>query len=182
MELDTLKDDILVAGLREVNPHIYKIVFEIYNPRLLHYALKSFAIPSNEVEDLISDTWVALFRKKDTIESQIHLTRFLFFTLRNKYRSRINRIYLDKERCVRWCELNNEEYEDQDANIRETMLQAIVKEINEIEGQAGVIIRMYFIDGLKPKDISQQLNISVQTVMNVKYRVIQKLKQEYPSF
>lgn len=68
--------------LKKGNPSAFKDVFRILYPRLKGYC-KLFVADENKVEDLIQETFITLWEKRNTIKSNQAIESYLFVILRN---------------------------------------------------------------------------------------------------
>ena len=80
---DPHNEKALFARIADGDGQAFAQIHELYKARLLYYA-RRFQLEWHEVEDLVADTFLVLWRSKQQIKSDTHIRNFLFITVRNK--------------------------------------------------------------------------------------------------
>lgn len=128
-------------------------------------------------EDIVQEAFVKLWEKHADFESFPAIRSFLYISVKN---ASLN--YLEKGKV-------KQKHQDyllkNDPNIEQSILHGIIEAevlqhiVSTIEGlpeQCRKIIKMTFLEGLKPKDIAAKLGVAVSTVNNQKMRGLSLLK------
>lgn len=142
----------------EYSPYIYKIIDNIVGTSL------SFA----DKEEIISDTFYLLWKNQDKINN--NLKSYLAAIAKNcaYYKLRTNKI--------------NYEYDD---NLKQEIyisnidnILTIKEKLKKLDALEQNIFNLYYIKGLKIKEISKLLNKSISYTKVKLYRIRKKLKEE----
>jgi RNA polymerase sigma-70 factor (family 1) len=154
---------------------VFKMVFKQYYKPLCLYA--SRYIDEEEVEDIVEDVFVNLWKGDQTFKSETHLKSYLYLATRN---SCINKIKTSKHASERQYQFFLES-EHQDKEVLYSMIEAeiitqLYSSLEKLPPQSQKIIKMYYLDGDSNAEIAQKLNISIQTVKNLKRKGVVKLK------
>lgn len=129
-------------------------------------------------EDIVQESFVKLWEKHADFDTFPAIRSFLYTTVKN---AAFN--FLEKNKVKQ----KHQNYVLQnDFNIEQSILHGIIEAevlhniistIETLPEQCQRIIKMTFLDGLKPKDISVKLGISISTVNNQKMRGLSLLKE-----
>ncbi|NOY96811.1 MAG: RNA polymerase sigma-70 factor [Chlorobi bacterium] len=155
---------------------LFKQVFNSYYQTLVNFALK---FVNNDIEiarDIVQDTFIELW-ENDVIQSDIiHIKAFLYTTTRNKSlnilkHKKVQENYLSNS-------LNNIKSERYyiDHIIQMETMHLIKRAIDILPEQSKEVILLN-LKGLKNKEISEQIGITVDTVKYHKtraYRILRK--------
>lgn len=164
-------DDI---DVKKLNKDSYKAVFELY-----FYSLCSFAyrfIPDTFiVEDLVQETFISLWNKKNDFEHLNALKSFLYTSVRNKCLNHIKHQIILKKREEG---LLHELESDQNFSgniIEEETFNQLYQEIKRLP-KASQEVMLLALNGLKNQEIADELEISINTVKTQKKIAYSKLK------
>jgi len=159
-----------------------EVLFDRYYNSLANFAFL-FLKDEEASKGVISELFITLWVKRETIFIQDNLKSYLYKSVRNAV--------VSLKRKEKWTKVGFEEIEIGriEAITPETLLlnkefdEKIESLLHDLPKKAGLVFRMKKIDGLKYKEIADILDISEKTVENHIGNAVKKLKailEEHP--
>ena len=156
----------------------FELLFDKYYSPLCNFTYL-FIKDKNICEEVVSDVFVNIWLKRHQIEIQKELKYYL-------YRSTKNQLIATIRKQKPTTSINNREIVESDI-INSLSPEALLlkKELNtkinelfdDLPKQAGLVLRLKKIDGLKYSEISELLGISEKTVENHITNAIKRIKK-----
>ncbi len=179
--LQTLNTDEYALWLSFKNGDLkaFSCIYETYIGVLYNYG---YHIVQDEavVKDAIQDLFTHLWRSKDNLSPTNSIKYYLFRALRR----RIHLISKEKQLLLPLSDILSDHHHTHSAEdflIKEEMKQeqvnALRKAITKLPDRQHEVIRLYFFDGFDFDEIADIMQINEQSVRNLIYRSILKLKQ-----
>lgn len=141
----------------EYSNYVYKIIDNIIGPSL----------PYEDKEEIVSDTFYLLWKNNSSIKT--NLKSYLASIARNCAYEKLRKSNIEFE----YRELNNiEDNKDIDK------LLIIKEKLNKLSQKEKELFSMFYLEGIKVKEISKLLHINVPTLKVRLYRLRKKLKEE----
>lgn len=175
-----MNDNRLLERIKSGNASYYEEVFRKYYQSLCLFALKYVKDP-DEAEEIVQEMFVRIWQKKESLAVTTSLKSYLYQAVRNA--------------CLNHLKHNNVKLEYQKraidatsaANAGDTLvaleLEARITEtLNKLPPERKKIFLMSRNEGLKYREISEKLNISIKTVENQMSKALQFLKTELMDF
>ena len=133
-------------------------LYLIYYPKLVRFA-KEFVIQEEDAENITQDVFIILWENRDFIEHIDNMNAYLFRLVRNKCLDYLKHKVFEQ----RYVESVQTSYEVDvvEDNDTEILIRAA---INSLPKRCRDIFLLSRVEGLKYKEISEQLGISVNTV------------------
>ena len=158
--------------------HIYKL----YYPKMFSFA-KNYVLANEDAENIVQDVFVVLWEKKDEIELSVSLTTYLFTLVKNRCLNFLRHqlieeeynTYLKEELNFKLYSLESLDYSYQSEKELQEIIQRALDTLPERCREIFIKSR---IEGLKYKEISEELGISVNTVENQMVTALKKLREE----
>ncbi|SCD19059.1 RNA polymerase sigma-70 factor [Proteiniphilum saccharofermentans] len=147
--------------------------FCTYYRQLCLYALH-FMGNAEEAEDVVQETFVSLWNKREQIESIRSVKSYLYTAVRNNCLTRIR----DAKPTTSLDILPDEQFAEEDQMKRAEMEARIWKMIDELPERRREIFLMAKRDGISYKEIAEQTGLSVKTVENHVFRAMQSLRNK----
>ncbi|WP_255313466.1 RNA polymerase sigma-70 factor [Flavobacterium hibernum] len=150
----------------------YKELFYSLYPRLVSY---SYGLVKDNflAEEVVGNVMLQLWENRVKFEKIIDVKSYLYTMVRNGS-------FLILKNEQKGIQLNNElshETLDFDFNILEEELYAtLIEALNSLPEKCKEVFELSCIEGLKYRDIAEQLNISINTVKSQRARAIELLK------
>ncbi len=152
-------------------------VYNEYYFRVYEFASKY--LPSGQdAEDITADSFAKLWQRRGEFASLDHIRAFLFTTAKNAC---LNFLQHSKIKDAKHADilhslttsLRDNFYLEE---IRAELMTLVYAEVEKMPAKMKEIFLLSYREGLKPAEIAERLNISVQTVSNQKVNAINLLK------
>lgn len=155
-------------------------LYRSYYPALCFYALK-IVDDRESVKDIVDEVFTKLIVLEKKFSETDNVRAWLYTATRNASFDYLKREKHAKERQFEFSvnEQPNDQYYDGEL-IRAELLSRILQEIKLLPGNAGKIIEMSFLKGMKNERIAMDLGLSEKTVRNLKSSGIAILKSRIP--
>jgi RNA polymerase sigma-70 factor (family 1) len=165
----------------------YKELYLLMFDSLFRFSC-SFVKSRQVAQELVSDVFIKLWQIRGQLNTINNLKTYLFGITKNfslNYLARSSRdvyiqlenIELDETEMVSAIEFKSPE----DLYISKETIKNILQAIRDLPPQCQIIFSLVKMEGLKYKDVSQLLNISVFTVRNQVAIAIKKIEDALPS-
>lgn len=162
-----------VSGDDSAFTKIYnKYYFAVYQ-----HALRWLA-DRQDAEDITADTFVKLWNNRSRFSSQDEISGFLHVTTRNAcydFLKHANVVSRKQGDLIQWYE-SGEKADENASEIWEEFAKVVYSKVDKMPKRMREIFLLSYEQGLKPAEIAEKLNLSVQTVSNQKYAAINLLK------
>lgn len=187
-------DAFLIEGVQRGEPTAWHDVIDRYQGRLLSFARRMLAQPS-DAEDLVQDTFMGLLRSLRNYDADRSLETYLFAILRNKLhdhfrkghrgqRQSLDQLDLDEspgnwiERATPSTQLADEETLDAQRGALIRCLRSWVEQCEEQRRfQELMIVEMLMVLGLRNKEVAADLSLTETAVAGVKFRVLERWRE-----
>jgi RNA polymerase sigma-70 factor (ECF subfamily) len=167
----------------------FDAIFRKTYSRLYFYAL-SLLSDESDAEDVVEEVFVELWRRRDELEWGDKLGSFLYRAIytrslnmikRNgKSTKRLNALNDINAKRMEWLSGMTQEPTNnmEDAELR----RAINNAIDELPQKCGRVFRMSYLNGMRNKDIAEEMELSVRTVEAHMYNALQFLRKRLKQF
>jgi len=173
-----LDDYTLADNIRKNNENAFKTLFERYYKKLVDYTF-SFTGNLQEAEDIVQQTFITLWTNRKKINTTKSIKSYLYKITYNNYidtyrKQKYKESFFDeiKERALR-DRINNEE------DIIEQRISKLKIVIESLPEKCKEILQMNKFQGLKYKEIADQLDISVKTVESHMHTAFKKIRKAF---
>lgn len=176
-QLKNLNESELLQRLLIGDSNAFDFIFKKFYPALCFFATK---LTSDKfvAEEIVQDILYKLWNKHADFNSLNSIKAFLYISTRN---ASMNFLKKEHSKIKHDLEFAFSEDEFQEPVINEIIYTEVLREIsNEVDAlpeQCGKIIKMIFEDDLEPKQIADELGITISTVYNQKMRGLSILKK-----
>jgi len=166
----------IVERLNNGQPQALEELFAQYYRPLVYFALR--IIKSQEdAEDVVIETFSKLWDNREKMEGLRNVKGFLYLTTRN---SCIDVLRAQKKMMEVKGDLHALAEPDlpsiETETTRAEILRQIGEEMEKLPKQCRNVFTLSVIQGLKSKDIANQLNISISNVTSQKSRAVRLLR------
>jgi RNA polymerase sigma-70 factor (ECF subfamily) len=174
-ELNSIPE--LYARVASGDHQAFAEIHTLYKVPLLYYG-RRFSLEWHEAEDLVAEAFLALWRSRETMQSDTHIRNFLFITVRN---NAINLAATKKRHesiLERYAPTQDTTDTALSADIIETeMLRLLHQAINTLPTECKRIFELAYHHEHSPKEIARLLDMNPATVRSQKRRAIQLIQQ-----
>lgn len=169
----------LLQEILHGNASAYKDVYRLYYNDLCRYTRKYF--PQREdAEEIVQDVLVRIWENRDKLTHVNNLRTYLFTTVKNSSLNRIEHLRVVHKHAdsvaleIKAMELDSDsDFFENQSNIEKEVLKAI----DDLPEQCGKVFKMKYIDGMKAKDIADEVNLSQRTVETHVFNGLKILRQ-----
>lgn len=150
----------------------FKQVFDSYYPRLLRFA-KEYVKDEHEAENILQNVFLTLWEKRSSLRVDTNLTAYLMTLVKSQCLNYLkHRKVMDhysktittaqqQETAFSYYAISKFEPEQMDIESLERMVE---KAIGELPEQCRKVFELSRYDGLKYREISERMGISVKTI------------------
>ena len=176
MNFDNLDNDIWMHRFKTGDESALKDVFDRYGGSLSFFA-KSIIDNKEEAEDIVAESFIKLWRQRETFVEQSNIKAYLYVITRNACLNHLKHIKRKNSSHKELMYLENEGHEEVMNRVIHAELMKIVQdEIEKLPELAKKIFKLTFVEGLKPDEIALQLSMPTQNVRNNKSRALEILR------
>lgn len=179
--MDPTDDKELYLRLKEGDERAFKVLFQKYYSAMCHFA-RQFLNDSEMAEETVQDMFVRIWEKRSTLNIESSVKHYFFRSVRNHclnqiQHQKIRQQYANMVKETSYQEVNPEQY-----YVEVDLLQRIEKSIDSLPVKRQEIFRLSREQGLKYKEIAEELNISVKTVEAQMGLALKHLRDELKDF
>jgi RNA polymerase sigma-70 factor (ECF subfamily) len=176
MNFDNLDNDIWMHRFKTGDESALKDVFDRYGGSLFFFA-KSIIDNKEEAEDIVAESFIKLWRQRETFVEQRNIKAYLYVITRNACLNHLKHIKRRNSSHKELMYLENEGHEEvMNRVIHAELLKIVQDEIEKLPELAKKIFKLTFVEGLKPDEIALQLSMPTQNVRNNKSRALEILR------
>lgn len=155
----------------------FKTIFkENYRP-MVYFADKIIA-NKEQAEDIVSEAMVKLWQRIDSFPNQTAVKSFLYLIVRNEcfnYMKQQKRLFKKQSGYFVWSD--DVEKDISYLIMKAETLNEITKMIETLPWRKKQVCKMAYMEGMAVDEIANKLNISIQTVWNLRALSINYLKE-----
>lgn len=171
---DNHVDKILMIAIGNNDYISYNKLFDRYYGRLCQYVY-SLLMDRNDAEDVVQELFLNLWKNREKIEIKENVSGYLYRMARhlalNFIRSKTHTGSLSENQDVLLLSYEDNRLETEEFRI------ALYDCIDRLPDRSREVLLLHRIKGLKQKEISEKLSISVKTIKNQIWGSLQRLKK-----
>ena len=166
----------LINRLQTGDQEAFTAIYHDLHKRLYFFATRF--VPEEDAEDIIAEAFIDLWKRRAEHQSIDELSAYLYVTVRNRCFNLIRNAKLHKHKHAEILHLLQSEAADNHLveQVRVELIDLIFTHVERLPARMKEVFLLSYRDGLKPAEIADQLNISVQTVSNQKVAAIKQLR------
>ena len=177
--MDDLRDDIVIS-FQQGSRDAFNVIYWHLRKPIITFC--KCMVPVEDAEDITADVFVTLWKLRAQWDSIRNIKAFLYVTARNAC---FNFLKQQKTRSDKQKELAFLLEQEQElilqSEIESELLSLIKREIDGLSQTCKTVFTMSFFDGFDNTEIAQKLNISDQTVRNLKSIALKTIKKNIAS-
>ena len=165
-----------VAALINGDRQAYKNLFKKYYQPLLAYII-TYTKDRIEAEDLIQETFIDFWDDRKKLDPDKSPKNYLYAIARNRYFDSKNQEKRQLKLLESVWDRALQERIEEDLEIQEKRIAKLKEVIESLPPKCKRIIELNKMEGLRYKDISEKLDISIKTIesqMGIAYKKIRK--------
>ncbi|MBW7906812.1 MAG: sigma-70 family RNA polymerase sigma factor [Phycisphaerae bacterium] len=187
-------DSFLIDAVRAGDPRAWREVIDRYEGRLLSFARRMLAQPS-DAEDIVQETFLGLLRSLPGYDRDRSLETYLFAILRNKLHDHFRRAGDRGQRqsldvvdqgssAERWTAADTPSRRLSQQETRASQRKALVRALRTFVEQCReqrrfqelTVVEMLVVLGLRNKEVAADMGLSETAVAGIKFRVLERLR------
>ena len=158
----------------------FEKLYKLYYPKMFAFA-KNYVPVNEDAENIVHDVFLTLWQRKEEIEISFTLTTYLFTLVKNRCLNFLRHKLIEEEYNSQMKEelgfkLYALEAFDYSYQSEEELQEIIRRALDTLPERCREIFIKSRIEGLKYKEISDELGISVNTVENQMVTALKKLR------
>ena len=165
---------------REGDEAAFAVLYKLHFGRLF-LVIRELVGQQDLAEDVVTNSFIRLFERRDRIREMEQVYPFLFVVARNEAISHLR--ILQRQRLARKEieKLVDTEYRDpREAELeRDQLMEKIQQLVELLPPRQRKIFRLHFFDGLTIREIANQLKLTETTVRNQRNRALIFLRQAF---
>ena len=175
-------DQLLIERLSNDGERAFDYIYDLYWKQLFQYAYNRLQ-SEDAAKDIVQDVFVSLWNKKEGLKLNSSLSAYLFSILRFKL---INFYHANEVRKQHALHINQYDHPsdnniDQRVHVNE-MNSILNSSIQNLPCKMKAIFELSRVKGRSIRQISEQLNISEQTVKNQLSTALKRLKLNFADY
>jgi RNA polymerase sigma-70 factor (ECF subfamily) len=177
----------LVNELKSGNKAAFEFVFKKYYDSLCLYSLK-YLKEKSIAEDVVAGFFERFYEKRMDLNIQVSLKAYLFTSVRNVSINYL-RDHKNKDISIEQISIDGDPIYylgQKDAAFEKLLGEEVEKRIEfaigQLPEQCQLIFRMSRFQGMKYREISEELDLSVKTVETQMSRALKKLRAELQDY
>ena len=170
--------------LREGDYVAYRELFTRYYYPLCTYAMR--VVAGREVaEEVVADVFVKLWKNREQIEVHTSFEAYMYRAVRNQsldyLKLKLHRVY-EREtlESIQWNPAYADHHSPADEMVFNEFYDRVEGHISDLPRQCQIIFRLSREQGLRYREIADQLKISVKTVETQMGRALKVLRERVP--
>lgn len=165
-----------LTGFQQGNERAFRKLFNYFYPALYNFTKKLTSDPE-EAKDIVSHTFQKLFERNKLFETETNIKAFLYITARNNSLNFLNSQKTKNNRQREYArEMSDDELLVYDYEIMERLVDKVDAAIENLPERCRDIFKLLYYKQLKPADIAELMDISIDTVYVQKNRAIKALR------
>ena len=178
MEQTNHSTDTLLASFQAGNMAAFSQLYNLHINVLFNYGLK-LTIDKELLKDCIHDIFVKLYTKKDELGTIDNLRSYLFISLKNKLCDELRRrMYMSDTTAEEVNAMAPTDVEDDymEEEQRQNEFSLVKRLLDQLSPRQREALTLYYIEEKKYEDICEIMNMNYQSVRNLMYRGLTKLR------
>lgn len=163
MDDKTIHNNLINSSLKDGEPAAYKIIFDKYYKDLFSF-INFYTNDNNKTEDIIQETFVRLWDKRDSIKQDISVIGFLYKVSYNIFVDNYRKEKREKSSLDLFAYDRLVSLIDEDEFEKNRRITKVRNAINDLPKRCKEVFEMSKFGGYKYSEISEKLNISIKTV------------------
>ena len=178
MEQTNNSTETLLASFQAGNMAAFSQLYDLHINILFNYGLK-LTIDKELLKDCIHDIFVKLYTKKDELGTIDNLKSYLFISLKNKLCDELRkRMYMSDTTAEEVNAIAPTDVEDDymEEEQRQNEFSLVKRLLDQLSPRQREALTLYYIEEKKYEDICEIMNMNYQSVRNLMYRGLTKLR------
>lgn len=168
----------------------FKDFYLSWYSRMKNFA-REYVISENDAEDIVQDIFMELYEKYDSLSFRVNMPAYLFTTVKNRCIDHLRRKIINQESMDHIQEeylltlrmkFDSLEILDDDILKETNFEERINKALNTLPEKCRIIFIKHKMEGMRLKEIAEELQLSPKTIENQMTIAYRKLKAELKDY
>jgi len=168
----------------------YKEFYVQWYSRMKRFA-REYVISEGDAEDIVQDIFMELYEKYDTLYSRVNMPGYIFTSVKNRCIDHLRRQILSRESVSRMqneylltlqMKFDSLEVLEDDLLKNQNLEEIIDNALNKLPEKCRIIFIKHKMNGMKLREIAEELQLSPKTVENQMTIAYKKLKRELKNY
>lgn len=157
-------------------------IYVMYYSRMLRFA-KEYVVFEEDAENVVQDVFLLLWEKREVLDIRISLVSYLFSLVKNRSLDYLrHKVVAEEYKQELSFKLMSLEQLNYTFSSEEEIEKVIANAIDKLPERCREIFLKSRIEGMKYREIAEELNISVNTVENHIAIALKKLRVELKDY
>lgn len=156
-------EKILISQISEGREKAYHSLFNEYYAVLSVFA-KKYTGDLDSAKDIVQDVFVNIYEQRENLNIHTSLKSYLYQSVRNRSLNYLKHIQIDQKHKSNILYTSKDENDCNDKMLEAELEAKIYTIVSALPKQCQNIYNLSRVQGLKTKEIAEQLNISIRTV------------------
>ena len=179
--MDRQEEVVLFEKIKKGDEKAFERLFHCYYSHLCLFA-EQFVHNHAEAEEIVQDTFVSIWEKKEKIAITTSVKNYLFRSVKNSCLNYLKHNQIKNQYADKLLSDSGLDEPDDVSFIESGLLQKIEECINSLPEKRREVFRLSREEGLKYREIAEKLNISVKTVETHMGLAIKTLRDKLHQF
>ena len=167
----------LVVALKKGDKKAFKKIFNLFERRLYAFIL-TYTKDEFKAKDILQETFIKLWNKRDTLEPENSIKSYLFKTVYNTYIDGLRRMEAEQKMLNSWQYKRQMEMIDEDDEARKLRLKQVRQAVENLPKRCKEVFSLCKYEGFKYSEISEILGISEKTVQAQMVKAYRLIREE----
>lgn len=169
---DIFNENELISLLQQGDVNAFRMLYEKYAPRLNSFCNR-FNFSSAERDDIVQETFVKIWEKRENIKSGTSFNAFVITIGKNLIYNQFRHEAYKKKYSAEFTFLSQKQINH---DTEKDLQKLIDKTVNQLPDKCRQIYRRSRVDGFSNLEIAQEMNIAKSTVENQLNKALKKLR------
>jgi RNA polymerase sigma factor (sigma-70 family) len=167
----------IFEDFKKGDEYAFKHFFDLYFPPLLQF-VRGYTGDLEGAEEIVSDSFIALYEKRSSIQDLGQISGFLYVLARNRaidwLRKQPRKMLVHEEAPFPTVYMEVSEQEQLHADL----MNRIMETIPRLSRRERDVVELIFLKGLTVRDIAVKLQLREQSVRNLRNKALQYLRKK----
>jgi RNA polymerase sigma-70 factor, ECF subfamily len=175
-------DNVLVQRVRDGDSDAFYHIVKRHQKNIFYIGLKFFH-NTEDAEDFAQDVFLKAFEKLDSFSGEVPLKGWLY---KLAFHMAVNKYHLRKQQFLLLTDITTVPEEDtmfadtaesvEDHLMKKESRREVEETLKKLPDVYNLVIKMYYYDGLKLKEIAEIMDIPLNTVKSYIFRAKRQIK------
>lgn len=170
----------IINDFKKGDPQAFSSFFNLHYRALCYFAAQLLN-SQQDGEDIVKDTFVKLWQKREDFDTPQNIKAFLYITTRNACLNFLRHIQVKEASRKELIYIEESKGDELVLNqmIRTELMQEIYSEIEKLPQRRKEVFKLAYLEGMKNEEIADHMNISIHTVKEHKGKALYSLRLRF---